>query len=123
VVATAPRTTTTPTSGPTRYTLNIYRGDTAGWRFVLWHDSAGTSPVDLTGVAVAAQMRSRPDDPGFAELAVTVTLPNIIDVALDAAASASCLAGVWDLQLTDSAGGVTTVVAGSVFVTADVTRP
>jgi hypothetical protein len=30
---------------------------------------------------------------------------------------------VWDLQLNDAAGGITTLVRGSVAVTLDVTRP
>jgi hypothetical protein len=42
------------------YALWPYRGDTGRWRFVLWQDAAKTTPVSLTGVTVAAEIRSAP---------------------------------------------------------------
>jgi hypothetical protein len=108
---------------PLNYPLSVYRGDTGGWRFILWSDTARTQPVDLTGATVAAQMRDKPDGLKVIALTCTVTLPNIIDVALDPASSAQAVGGAWDLQVTFPDGTVTTVAAGRVYVTADITQP
>ena len=59
------------------------------------------------------------------ELTVAVTLPNIVSVALPAAAWDTITAqrsAVWDLELTYDGGEVFTVVAGAVTIIADVTR-
>ena len=40
------------------FDLDIYRGDTGRWSFLLWKDQAKTDPVDLTGAAVRAQVRA-----------------------------------------------------------------
>jgi hypothetical protein len=103
------------------YSLAIYRGDTCGWRFVLWSDTDASVPVDLSAAAAAAQIRTQPDSLMVAELGCTITLPNIIDVSLPAAESALAESGQWDLQLTFEDGTVQTVVGGRVRVTADIT--
>jgi hypothetical protein len=105
------------------YPLAVYRGDSAGWRFVLWADPAKTQPFDLTGAKAAAQIRDRPDSTNIVNLVCTVTLPNTVDVALPPAAAAVTPSGGWDLQITGADGTVTTVVAGPVKVTADITQP
>ena len=104
------------------YGLAPYRGDTHRWRFVLWADPGRTVAVDLTGVAVKAEIRSAPGGTFVAALGCAVTLPNTIDVALPAAQSVSLPASAaWDLQLTYATGEVQTVVKGSVSASGDVT--
>lgn len=107
---------------PGRYTLNLYRGDTAHWQFTLWSDADRTVPCDLTDVLVKSQIRDKPSGATIIELACTIELPNIIHIDLTATASAMLpLGGAWDLQLTYPNGDVATVVAGPVKVTPDVT--
>jgi hypothetical protein len=109
---------------PAQQPLDIYRGDTGHWRLRLWDDAAGTQPHDLTGTTVAAQIRAKPGAPVLADLVCTVTLPNTVDIVLEAAASAAITAkaGAWDLEVTDAAGAVNTPVAGAVTITEDITR-
>lgn len=109
-------------SAPGNYRLEVYRGDTKRWAFVLWQDVAKTIPVDLTGVAVQAQLRNHPDGAVCSVLACTVALPNTINAMLTAAESTKAVNGVWDLQLLFSGGDVVTALSGPVFVVADVTR-
>jgi len=109
---------------PACFDLEIYRGDTGTWAFLLWKDALKTVPVDLTGVTVTAQMRAGPNGAVLADFVCTVTLPNRIDMVLTPAASAALgpLRAPWDLQLTYSSGDVSTVLAGRASVVADVTR-
>lgn len=107
---------------PGYYRLNIYRGDTTRWRFVLWQDAAKTVAVDLTGVLVTAQLRDHPDGTICATLACTVTLPNTIDAMLSAVNSAKVVNGVWDLQLVYSSGDIVTALSGTVLTIPDITR-
>jgi hypothetical protein len=107
---------------PGTYPLALYRGDTYHWQFLLWEDAGKTVPYDLTGVTVKSEIRDRFGGSQIVSLTCVVTLPNSVDVDLDAAASATLpLAGVWDLQLTYPSAEVATVLAGPVNVTADVT--
>jgi hypothetical protein len=106
---------------PGNFNLQIYQGDSYDWQFKLWQDTAMTTPVDLTGVTAKAQIRKGPGIAGPIEMACTVSTPNIVDVKLSATLSDTCFNGVWDLEL-DGPNGVTTVVAGTVTVTADVTE-
>ena len=104
------------------YALWPYRGDTGRWRFVLWADAGKTMPVDLTGVAVAAEIRAAPGAQPVTRLACTVTLPNTIDLVLSATLSATLPAQAWwDLQLTYASGDVQTIVGGAVKARGDVT--
>jgi hypothetical protein len=108
---------------PAKYDLNLYRGDSYGWRFVLWQDVNKTNPVVLTGAVVASEIRDKPSGTKIIPLACTVTLPNIIDVVLNAALCETCPnKGVWDLQITYPDAQVNTPVAGIVITTADVTE-
>jgi len=110
---------------PGTYDLDLYRGDSYAWEFHLWDDAAKTEATDLSAVTVRAQIRASADAASATELNVAVTLPNIVSVALPAAAwdtiTAPCSA-VWDLELTYDGGEVLTVIAGTVTITADVTR-
>jgi hypothetical protein len=118
-----PRAVTAAQGVPYWYGLQIYRGDTEAWRFFLWQDAAQSKPVDLTGVSATAQIRPQPDSQTIIDLSCVVTLPNQIDVSLDADDSAAAVAGFWDLELTYASGVVDTVIAGPVAVTLDITQP
>lgn len=107
---------------PSDYALTIYRGDTYRWQFRLWQDAAKTSPVDLTTATVKSEIRSTGGGL-IAPLDCTVTLPNVIDAVLSAAASSKLptFPARWDLQLTWDTGDVQTPVGGTVTVQTDVT--
>jgi hypothetical protein len=107
---------------PGQYPLSLYRGDTYRWQFKLWADADRTQPADLTGVEAKAQIRDRPGGAIIVGLICTISLPNIIDVVLNAGLSVTLpQVCVWDLQLTYASGDVNTVLAGPVAVTPDVT--
>lgn len=107
---------------PGYYRLEIYRGDTTRWQFVLWRDDAKTIPVDLAGVAVSAQLRDHPNGKVYATLGCTITAPNKVNATLATADAAQVVNGAWDLQLTYGSGDVVTALAGDVWVVPDVTR-
>jgi hypothetical protein len=108
---------------PGEFPLDIYRGDTARYQFKLWTDTGKTQPADLTGVTVAAMVRDKTSGGNYyADLQVTVTQPNIIDMFIPTTLSKEFPSkGVWDLQLTYTNGDVITVLKGPVAVTPDVT--
>jgi hypothetical protein len=108
---------------PGEFTLDIYRGDTKRWQFKLWNDVNNTDPLDLTGVTAKSEIRDKPSGKKIIPLACSITVPNIINVVLSKALSETLTIskGSWDLQLTHAGGDVTTVIAGPVVVTADVT--
>ena len=108
---------------PGKYALTLYRGDSYHFQFRLWADEGKTTPIDLTGVVAKAEIRDKPSGSTIISTDCVVTLPNIIDMKLNAVQS-SRLPGraAWDLQLTYiSSGWVNTVLYGGVTVTADVT--
>jgi hypothetical protein len=107
---------------PGSYALNIYRGDDHAWRFILWADEAKTTPTDLTGITAKAEVRDRSGGAIVVTATVTITLPNIIDMVLGHTQTRTLPAsGRWDLQLTNAAGNVATILAGPVKVTGDIT--
>jgi hypothetical protein len=109
---------------PGNYALAIYRGDTHAWQFTLWADLDKTIPVDLTGVTVKAEIRVATGAPTLATLNLTVTPPNIVLAELDPAQTRPLPTSArWDFQLTDDASGrVTTIIAGPVKVSGDITE-
>jgi hypothetical protein len=108
---------------PGKFDLAIYRGDTYRYRFTLWADADHTQPEDLTGATVKSELRDKPGGVVIGEMALTVTLPNIIEGVLTPALTTAIgtKGGVWDLQLTYFGTDVYTVLAGAVFLTPDVT--
>jgi hypothetical protein len=108
---------------PGKYPLVLYRGDTYHWQFVLWADESKITPADLTAVTPKAEIRDKPSGSKVIAMTCTVEAPNLIKMVLAADASAKLLptGGVWDLQLTYASGDVSTVLAGTVTVIADVT--
>jgi hypothetical protein len=114
---------------PGKYDLDLYRGDTYAWRFVLYEDDDPTQPpvdpVDLTGVTVKAEMRTAPGGTLLTTMDTTVEAPNAILMKLttDLWAGITAPTAAWDLQLTypDADASIVTVLAGRVTVTPDVT--
>ena len=106
---------TTPTTVP----ISVYRGDCKHWKLTLFTDPDATVPYDLAGLTVAAEIRN---GTALATINPVVTLPNIIDLELTAEESAKVKGPArWDCQLT-SDDCVTTVAAGPVTITGDVTQ-
>ena len=107
---------------PAKYDLNMYRGDSYGWRFKLWQDKNRTVPTDLTGCTVNSEIRDKPSGAKIVVLNCTVTLPNIIDVVMTPDMYAICpTKGGWDLQITYPTGEVKTPIGGGVNVSPDYT--
>jgi hypothetical protein len=107
---------------PGRYSLTLYRGDSAYWDFVLWNDVIGGDPYDLTNATVKAQIRDIPAGKRVTPLELTIELPNTVHAKLSAQAAETVpVKGVWDLQVTFYNGDTATLLAGDVAVTQDVT--
>ena len=104
--------------------LQIYQGDDySGTVTVL--DSSGNA-ADLTGSAARAQIRIMPAQYWpyvAADIACTVVTPNTVNLYIPAAVTITLYCTyVWDLQLTDTFGMISTVLNGSVYVEQDITR-
>ena len=103
--------------------LNVYQGDDYA-AMVKLTDSAG-QPADIAGYTALAQIRRAvaDADPVVVEtIAATVQSPNVF-LALTHEQTAPLVARyTWDLQIQSPAGIITTVMRGSVVVTAEVTR-
>src|SRR6516162_4880252 len=110
------------TQMPGTYDLNLYRGDTYGWKFVLWQDTNKTIPVDLTGCTAKAEIRDKSGGSKICPIKCTIngTNNNEIDAVLLAADCAGAPNGGWDLQVTFPTG-VRTILAGKVKITDDYT--
>jgi hypothetical protein len=111
---------------PGTYGLNLYRGDTYAWKFVLYQDSAlPPNPSDLTGVTAKAEIRTAPLGTLLVTLGVTITQPNIVLVKLTTPMwmGLNTSTAAWDLQLTypDTDNTVLTIINGPVSITPDVT--
>ena len=105
--------------------LNLYRGDTWHTTLRLWEDEARTIPLDISGQEASSYIKDEFDGAERMILDATVTAPNLIQLLLPfgqwADWPATQLTGVWDVQLTDSSGNVTTVAYGDVAIQPDVT--
>lgn len=105
--------------------LSIIRGD--DYRVMVTLTSNG-APFDLTGYTAKAQIRpsTAPSAVLYAEFTATVETPatdGVIKLELDNVTTSALTGnGVWDLQITDSGGWVTTVASGAVTLVPDVTR-
>jgi hypothetical protein len=109
---------------PSKANLAIYQGD--DYAAVVTIVNGTTTPPDLTGYLAQAQIREGPADDNPAvvvEIAAVLVPPNIINIVIPHTITTG-LSGTysWDLQLVDSGGTVTTVLAGTVNVTPEVTR-
>jgi hypothetical protein len=121
LVAASPQTVS---ALPATVNLALYQGDD------MYLDLTVTDPdgsaADLTGATPKAEIRTAPSsDVVAAEFVITGVSANTIHLHLPHAASAALGAGemAWDCQLTRSSGDITTLAAGRVSVTGEVTRP
>jgi len=101
--------------------LELYQGDDYA---AIVHVSFDGAPADLSGYTVAAQIRrnNADSDPIEATIGTSITGSDII-LDIDKTVTTD-LAGsfMWDLQLTDGTGTVTTIMRGPVHVMLEVTR-
>lgn len=106
---------------PQEVDLILYRGD--DFFLDITVTDSGGMPIDLTGSTAAAQFRNTTEDPNaLASFSATVA-GNIVHLHLLASDAALLVPEcVWDIQVTDSAGVVTTLAFGAATVTSDVTR-
>jgi hypothetical protein len=104
--------------------LCVYRGDSGRVR-VRISDPEG-DPIDVTTATWDCDFRSTEDDTVVLcspSIEPVVGQTNAVDIVLTAADSAALDADcVWDLEMT-LFGEVTTILAGKVLVTKDVSRP
>jgi hypothetical protein len=105
---------------PRTVNLVTYRGDDFAFALTVWNDDE--TPADLSSATLRAQVRAVADaDEILGTVTVTVDA-NAVDLHLTAATSADLpRAAVWDVEMVD-AGWTTTLAAGSLVTTADVTR-
>lgn len=105
----------------------IYQGDDFACMLSILNCADGT-PADLTDFTVQAQIRTAIADqtPGqiAASFVTSVIVPNQVSLwlARENTHRLSEWEYVWDLQLTSSAGNVTTVIQGNCNVMQEVTR-
>jgi hypothetical protein len=104
--------------------LEVYQGDDYA-ATVMVTDSSGNA-VNLTGYAIQSQVRAGPADNNptiVCDVTCVFTAPNQITLSIPHATTTT-LAGQyqWDLQLTSATGIVTTILAGGVAVTQEITR-
>ncbi len=109
---------------PADQDLIITRGDTE--TLVVTITTDGSTPVNITGRTYASQIRTQQDSTTIkASFTCTVTsgAAGEVTCVLSSTSSAALSAGLyfWDLQETAS-GVVSTILAGTVTVLADVTR-
>jgi hypothetical protein len=107
---------------PSRADLRIYQGDDFG-AVVTVNNGV---PVDIiTGYTAKAQIREDMADACAvvaAEITADVASP-VINLSLPRDVTANlCGQYVWDLELTDPGGTVSTILAGNVIVSSEVTR-
>jgi hypothetical protein len=111
---------------PGVYNLDLYHGDTYSAQFVLWANAQKTQVADISGSTVKAEIRASSGGNVLTTLECDVVPPNKIDVRMPASDwttwPVNVSKGVWDLQVTYPSGDISTVVAGSVSVTPDVTQ-
>lgn len=113
---------TTITRLPIQVNLVLYEGDDFTF-MVTVRDSAGL-PVDLTGVTARAQIRTSVSAESIlGEFTPTIdALAGNIWLHLDDSVSSILPpTGVWDVEI-DRSGDVETLAAGTISMTADVTR-
>jgi hypothetical protein len=109
---------------PAKQNFSITRGDTE--TVVVNITSDGATPINITGRTYRAQLRSTKESPAIsASFVCTITnaLQGQVTAVLSAATTGTLSAGTyyWDFE-EDNSGVITTIIAGTVSVLADVTR-
>jgi hypothetical protein len=115
----------TITALPTAQDIQLYIGDD------FYCDVTVTNPdgsaADLSSVTAAAQVRASASDTNTLAVFTCTIAGNIIHLKLPHTETVKLTAGsaaVWDCQITASGSGdITTLVAGKITGTAEVTRP
>jgi hypothetical protein len=113
-------------ASPGTYNMTHVQGD--DWSTELTVADAGGDPIDMTGYTFLAQARTAP---GAATVAFTFTVDTtdaatgilVLTVADTVTDDLEPGRYFWDLQWTDGAGAVRTILAGIVTVLAEVSRP
>ncbi|HEU0180357.1 MAG TPA: hypothetical protein VFV58_39475 [Blastocatellia bacterium] len=109
---------------PDRGDLIIYQGD--DWGATVTVTSNGVPPDQvIAGYTAKAQIRQdvADNDPDVDIEIVTAVASPAISLTIPASQTVNlCGDYVWDLQITSPAGQVTTILAGNVRVTSEVTR-
>jgi hypothetical protein len=101
--------------------LDLYQGDDYA---AIVHVTFGGAPADLTGYTVDAQIRRNNADADPIEATIGATISGS-DIILDIDKSVTTIlpgSHMWDLQLTDATGTVTTIMRGPVRVMLEITR-
>jgi hypothetical protein len=108
-------------SVPAVYDLLVYQGDTFALHVTV--TQAG-SPLDLTGYQASSQIRASASSTDILATFAATIATTTLTLSLTAAQTAGLPAGssVWDVHIVDPGGTVTTLLQGSVKVTAAVTR-
>jgi hypothetical protein len=107
----------------TRTDLSVYQGDDMAWRVTVTLED-GTTPADITGYTAQAQIRRNvaDQDPVIVDtFSAVVQSPDVLLALTHDQTKVLCGRYLWDLQLTSSAGAITTILRGNVNVTAEVT--
>jgi hypothetical protein len=116
-----------PLSGIRNANLCIFQGDDFACMVTVLNASDG-SCADLTDYTAQAQIRTGPADetPGqvAAGMITTVLVPSFVSLWIPREITRELreLEYIWDLQLTSSAGAVTTILRGDARVMPEVTR-
>jgi len=112
----------TLTNLPATINLLLYQGDS--WAMELDVTDEFGDPWDLTDVVVLAQVRPTPTGSVAGEFTPSVTESGALRLELPAAVSAALpRSAVWDVDVTEANGWVTTLAAGSITMTPEVSRP
>lgn len=110
-------------AAPATMNISFVRGDTEVIVVTITND--GTTPVDITGRTYRAQVRKTKDATAYVafDCAVTNAAGGVVTCTLSAGNSSNLDAGIsyWDFEEANGAV-VTTILAGTVKVLADVTR-
>jgi hypothetical protein len=112
----------TLTALPANVNLSIYQGD--DFQMTIAVNNPDGSPADLTGATVMSQIRAAASQssPVLATLTPSIS-GNVISLHLASVDSAALPpSAVWDCQMTDAKPYVTTLVAGTVTSTPQVTQ-
>lgn len=107
---------------PNRADLSIYQGDDYGAVVTV---NNGQPPDVIAGYTARAQIREAPADECAtvaAEITAVVVSP-VVNLSIPREVTVTlCGKYVWDLQLVDPSGTVSTILTGNVNVTSEVTR-
>jgi hypothetical protein len=106
---------------PTQVNLSVYQGDDFLLKIVV---DDTLSPIDLTTYTAKAEIRAIAGGPTVLAT-FDVTIVDAVTLMLHLTHDDSALLagnGVWDVELTDATGMVTTLAAGAVILVKDVTR-